>query len=61
MRIKELREKKKMRQEDLATRLNVDRTTVTKWETGETSPRTDKLPELAKALGCSINQLFGTK
>lgn len=45
-------------QKDVADKLGVDRTTVTKWETGEILPRTDKLPALAEVLGCTIDELF---
>ena len=38
--------------------LNVDRSTIAKWETGEAMPRADKLPEIAKILGCTIDDLF---
>lgn len=47
-----------MRQEDLAKKLSIDRSTVAKWETGEAMPRADKLPVLAKLLGCTIDELF---
>lgn len=56
--IKLLREKAGLTQEALANLLSLDRTTVTKWETGESMPRSDKLPELAKILKCEIGDLF---
>lgn len=58
MKIKELREAMNYNQSDLASELGVDRSAVAKWETGEAVPRTDKLPKLAKVLGCSIDELF---
>lgn len=58
MKIKHYREEKGMNQERLALELAVDRSTIAKWETGEAMPRADKLPELAKVLGCSIDALF---
>ena len=58
MKIKHYREEREMTQEDLASFLSVDRSTITKWETGEAMPRADKLPELARVLGCSIDELF---
>ena len=58
MKIKEKREQIGLRQEDVAQALDVDRSTVAKWETGEAMPRSDKLPELAKILGCSIDELY---
>lgn len=32
--------------------------TIAKWETGKANPRADLLPKLAKALGCSVDDLF---
>lgn len=58
MQIKNLREQKGLRQEDIAQRLAIDRSTIAKWETGEAMPRSDKLPELAKILDCSIDDLY---
>jgi len=31
---------------------------IAKWESGEAMPRADKLPEIAKALDCTIDDLF---
>ena len=59
MNIKALREKKGFRQEDLANKLKVDRSAIAKWETGEAMPKSDKLPELARILGCTIDELYG--
>ncbi len=56
--IKLLRQKKGFRQKDLARELDVDRTTVTKWETGGAVPKTEKLPQLAKVLDCTIDELY---
>lgn len=56
--LKGLREKQKMRQEDLAQEMHVDRSSVAKWETGESMPRAEKLPLLAKVLKCSIDELL---
>ena len=56
--IKQLRENANLTQQQLSENLNVDRSTVAKWETGEAMPRADKLPELAKIFGCSIDYLY---
>lgn len=56
--IKNRREKLGLTQKIFAKKLNVSQQAVTKWETGESSPRADKLPEIAKLLGCTIDQLF---
>ena len=58
MNIKQKRMSLKMTQKALAEQLNVDASTVTKWETGAAMPRADKLPELAKILGCEVSDLF---
>ena len=57
-RIRELRIAQKLSQQELATKLGIDRSTVAKWETGTHSPRTDKLRQLAKVLNCSLEELL---
>ena len=32
--------------------------TVAMWESGENVPRADKLPDLARVLGCTVDDLF---
>lgn len=44
--------------EAVAKICGVDRSTVTRWENGNFSPRTDKLPIIAKILGCTIDELL---
>ena len=56
--IKEAREKAGLTQQDLANELGVGQSTVAMWETQKTLPRTDKLPALAKILGCTIDELL---
>lgn len=56
--LKRLREKAGLTQEQLGQKLGVGQSTVGMWETGERLPRADKLPELAKALGCTIDDLL---
>lgn len=58
-RIAELRAAAGVTQAGLAASLGVDRTTVTKWETGQSMPRADMLPKVARLLGCSIERLYG--
>lgn len=58
MNIKNKRESKGLTQEELGKMIGVNRSTVAMWETGEAMPRADKLPELAKILGCSIDDLY---
>lgn len=45
-------------QEALAERLGVSRQAVSKWETGEALPETNKLAALAEALGVSVDWLL---
>ena len=56
--IRKMRLARGLTQAKLAEALDVDTSTVTKWETGEAKPRADKRPLLAKILGCSIDELF---
>lgn len=56
--IKEVREKKKITQETIASKMGVTVATVSRWETGEMLPRTSRLKQLAKVLGCSVNKLL---
>lgn len=56
--IRELREKKKMTQLELAARLGVSDKTVSKWETSRGLPDITLLEPLAKALGISVAELL---
>lgn len=58
MKLKELRLKAKLLQRDVAEALNVDRSTVAKWEAGESFPRSGKLKALASLYKCSIDELL---
>ena len=58
MNIKKAREKAGLTQQDLADKLGVCQPTVAMWETQKSLPRTDKLPALAKILGCTIDELL---
>lgn len=58
MKIKQFRKKNKMKQEEIAVKIGVDRSTIAKWETGAAKPRADKLPALAKILNCTVDQLL---
>lgn len=58
LRIKFLREKAGISQADLSARVRVNQTAVSQWERGVALPSCDKLPALAEALSCTINDLF---
>lgn len=59
-RIRELRQKKQLSQEELARLLKIDRSAVAKWETGTNLPRAEKLMMLAKLFGCSVDELLAS-
>lgn len=56
--IRQLREKKRLTQKELADILCVSDKTISKWETGKGLPDAAILEDLAAALGVSITQLF---
>ena len=56
--IERQRRKQNITQTELAKKLSVSQANISQWEKGEVLPRADKLPAIAKALGCSIDELF---
>lgn len=58
MRIGELREKAGLTKSQLADRLEVDLSTVCKWETGVNRPRADEILRMSEMFGCTIDELF---
>lgn len=57
--IKRLRTAKGLSQEELATKLNVVRQTVSKWEKGLSVPDSNLLIRLAEELDTTVNELLG--
>ena len=57
-RIKQLRQKSGMTQEELANRLHVTRQAVSNWETRKTRPDIDTLEALAQAFAVDVTQLL---
>lgn len=57
-RLLELRKSKGLSQEDVADKLNVTRQTVSKWETGQSSPDFDKIAPLCELYGVTPNELL---
>ena len=57
-RLKRLRKKSGLSQEELAGKINVHAVTVSKWETGEQIPKTLILTRLATALNISEDELL---
>ncbi len=58
-RLKELRAKSNLTQEDLANQIFVSRTLVSKWETGDRYPSKDNLARLAILFQVSQDELIG--
>jgi len=47
-----------MRQTELAAAMDVNQPTISMWENGGSAPIAEKLPKLARILGCTIDDLF---
>jgi transcriptional regulator with XRE-family HTH domain len=60
-RIKELRLKKDLTQEELAAQLGVKRSTLANWEIERSAPGYPQLMEMAKIFGVSADYLLGPK
>ena len=60
-RIAELRREKGLKQDELAEKLNVSPQAVSKWENDQTCPDISLLPDLAKILGVSVDELLSGK
>ena len=60
-RIAALRRQMDLKQDDLAEMLNVTPQAVSKWENDQTCPDISLLPELAKILGVSVDELLSGK
>lgn len=59
--LKTLRKEKGFSQEQLATRLNIVRQTVSKWEQGISVPDAELLIKLAEVLNVNVSDLLGKK
>ena len=57
--IKELRERNKLTQSDLAKLLNITRSSVNAWESGLSATSTQYIAELARILKVSTDYLLG--
>lgn len=56
-----LRKEKGLSQEDLANNLNVSRQAVSKWESNQSYPETDKILAICKLFNSSMDELIGLK
>lgn len=54
-----LRKQRGWSQEELGDRIGVTRQTVSKWEVGQSTPELEKLVELSRLFGMSIDRLVG--
>lgn len=59
MNLKHLRTEKGLSQQQLATKLNVSRSTVAMWEAGSSEPNMQMIREISRVLGVPINAIFG--
>ena len=59
--IENLRNSKKMRQEEFANIMGISRPTVSNWEQGKNPPTTEQLIKLAEEFHISIDELLGLK
>ena len=57
----ELRDRQKLRLEDIAETLEVAISTVSRWEAGETNIPTKRLEEIAAAYRCDVPEIFGAR
>ena len=56
--IKKLRQQSDITQEQFAEEIGVSQATVSAWENNISHPTSDKLPAIAKALHCTIDELY---
>lgn len=59
IKIRELRKKKELTQEELAAKLNISPQAISKWENGTCYPDMAQIPILANFFGVSLDKLFG--
>ena len=56
-----LRKKNGLSQEQLAEKLDVSRQSVSKWESNNTYPETDKIVQICNLFDCSMDDLINDK
>ena len=56
-----LRKEKGLSQEELAQELNVSRQAVSKWESNNSYPETEKIIQICKLFDYSMDELIGLK
>ncbi len=58
MNLVQARKRALLTQQELAERIAVDRSTVSKWESGGSMPTADKLIRIAEILSCTTDELL---
>jgi len=58
-RLKEIRLKNHLTQEELAEKMKTDKVQISRWEHGKAVPRSEALIDLASILGVSVDYLLG--
>ncbi len=48
-------------QNDVAAKLGINRTTISKWESGQAKPRADLLLRIAKTYKCTLEEILDMK
>nr|DAI12346.1 MAG TPA: helix-turn-helix domain protein [Caudoviricetes sp.] len=56
--MKEIRERRGLTQTQIADRLEVDKSTVSKWESGDSTPLRKYRRKLCELLGCTEEELM---
>ncbi|WP_421038406.1 helix-turn-helix domain-containing protein [Streptococcus hyointestinalis] len=60
-RLKNLRKKNQLTQQELADKVGTNRVNITKWETGRTEPTLENIVKLSKILDTTTDDLLGIK
>jgi len=58
MNLKYIRKNEGMSQKELALKVGVNQTAVSKWERGDNNPSLEKLIRISEALNCSLEELI---
>lgn len=57
MNFKELRTQNEVKQLQIVNKLKISKGCISLWENGKRQPKIEQLPELAKILNCSIEEI----
>lgn len=56
-----MRERAGLTQVQISKVLDIPQSTIASWETGRALPRADKLPQIAKLLKCTVDELLAAE